>query len=183
MVLLNAGETILRQAAVTRINPQGSRDGTLTLTNQRLVFEAQIPGGLGSPSITRTTINAPLGIVRNASVPKPLLGASRLEVELPQQVGLFQLDDADGWYQALAQARAAAPPMPPGAGMGPRMGPGMGPRRGMGPGGGMGGGMRGGMGGGWGGAPSAPAVVLRCRYCGNLNPPTATKCESCGAGI
>ncbi|HEY6237723.1 MAG TPA: hypothetical protein VIZ68_00860, partial [Thermoplasmata archaeon] len=131
MVLLNSGETVLRQAAVTRINPQGTRDGTLTLTNQRLIFEAQIPGGLGGPDLTRTTVDAPLFRIRNAAVPKPLLGKPRLEVELPQQVGLFQLDDADGWYQALAQAKAAAPPPPPGAGLGPGMGPGIG--RGMGP--------------------------------------------------
>jgi len=193
MVLLNPGETIVRQAAATRVNPQGTRDGTLTLTNQRLVFEAEIPGGIGSPAVTRTTIDAPLFRIRNASVPKPLLGKPRLEVELPQQVGLFQVDDADGWYQAIAQARAAAPPPPPGAGIGG--GPGMGGGPGRGPGGrpwmgprgrGMGGwrGPGGGMGGGpGGGGPAAPAVVLRCRYCGNLNPPTATKCESCGAGI
>jgi hypothetical protein len=182
MVLLNPGESVVRQANVVRQNPQGNRAGLLTLTNRRLVFEAQIPQGPGGGPVVRTTIDAPLFRLRNATTAKPMLGRARLEVELPQQVGVFEVDDADAWVAAITQARAAAPPPPPGA-MGP-MGRGPGPMgRGPGP---MGRGP-GPMGRGPGpmgrGPPAAPAVMLRCRYCGLLNQPTESKCTGCGAPI
>ena len=164
MVLLNPREAIVKQATVHRINPQGTREGVLTLTNFRLVFEAHIPQGPLGGGVVRTTIDAPLGRIRNATLSKPALGRARLEIELPQQVGVFQTDDAEGWLQAILEARSTAPADPGGmGGSGGRPGPG-GPRWG-------------------GGGGGAPAVVLRCRYCGTLNPPTATKCTSCGAPI
>jgi hypothetical protein len=86
---------------------------------------------------------------------KPTLGRARLELELPQQRALFETPDAEAWLGVITQARASAPPPPPGGGGG-RAG---------------------------GGAGGAPAVMLRCRYCGTLNQPTVTKCASCGAAI
>ena len=150
MVLLNGGETVLKTATVTRHNPQGSRTGVLTLTNHRLIFEAQIPQGpMGAPMV-RTTIDAPLFRIRNAEVLRSTFGGARLQVELPMQVGVFETPEADAWLQMISQARSAMPrPAGPGAA-----------------------------------APAAaPSVVLRCRYCGNLNAPTLTKCTGCGAPI
>ncbi|MCI4340113.1 MAG: hypothetical protein L3J73_02430 [Thermoplasmata archaeon] len=157
MVLLNPGETVVKEANVVRLNPQGARPGVLTLTTHRLVFEAHVPAGpMGGP-IVRTTIDAPLGRIRNAGAP----GGSRLQIELPMQVGIFQTPEAEAWVQAITEARSRAPP-------------------GMGGMGGMGGpGGRGGPG----GPGMPPAVVLRCRYCGLLNQPTVTKCTGCGAPI
>lgn len=151
MVLLNPGETVVKQANVVRLNPQGTRPGVLTLTNHRLVFEAHVPRGpMGGP-IVRTTIDAPLGRIRNAGAP----GATRLQIELPMQVGVFETPEAAAWLQAITEARSHAPPAMGGPG-----GP-------LGP-----------------GAPGMPpAVVLRCRYCGLLNQPTVTKCTGCGAPI
>lgn len=150
MVLLNAGESVVKQGPVTRINPKGTRDGTLTLTNQRLLFEARVPEGPQGEPIIKTTINAPLRKVKNATVSGA--GNARLEIELPEQRVLFQTPEAQPWLDAIVQARANAPPPVPGAGKG-------------------------------GGGGGAPAVVLRCRYCGTLNPPTVGKCTSCGAPI
>lgn len=155
-MLLESGESILKQGPVTRVNPQGNREGVLTVTNQRVVFEAHVPEGPQGQPIVRTTIDAPLHRLRNAETVKPTLGRARLELELPQQRALFETPEADAWLAVVTQARAAAPPPPPGGGGG------RGPGR---------------------GGPAAPAVMLRCRYCGSLNPPTVTKCASCGAGI
>ena len=179
MVLLNAGESVVRQGNVVRLNPQGARPGALTLTNRRLIFEAQLPEGpMGGPMV-RTTVDAPLGRIRNALAPAP----DRLQIELPMQVAMFQLSDAPAWLQAITEARSHAPPdaggpMGPG-GPGGRGGPG-GPGR-FGGRGGPGGFP--GRGGGPGGPGMPPAVVLRCRYCGLLNQPTVTKCTGCGAPI
>ncbi|MCI4330691.1 MAG: hypothetical protein L3K19_02445 [Thermoplasmata archaeon] len=156
-MLLNGGEAVLKTGPVTRVNPQGNRDGVLTVTNQRVVFEARVPEGPQGQPIVRTTIDAPLHRLKNALTIKPTLGRARLELELPQQRALFETPEAEVWLGVITQARAAAPPPPAGAGGGP--------------------GRAGGGGGG------APAVMLRCRYCGTLNPPTVTKCSSCGAAI
>jgi hypothetical protein len=153
-MLMNAGEAVLKQGPVVRVNPQGNRDGVLTVTNQRVVFEAHVPEGPQGQPIVRTTIDAPLHRLRNAEVVKPTLGRARLELELPQQRALFETSEAEAWLGVVTQARASAPAPVPGTAPGH-------------PGGGGG----------------APAVMLRCRYCGSLNPPTVTKCASCGAGI
>jgi hypothetical protein len=157
-MLLDPGEAIVKQGPVTRVNPQGNREGVLTVTNLRVVFEAHVPDGPQGQPIVRTTIDAPLHRLRNALLVKPTLGRARLELELPAQRALFETAEAESWLAVVTQARSSAPPPAPGAGAGA-------------------GGGRGGGGGG------APAVMLRCRYCGTLNPPTVTKCTSCGAGI
>ncbi len=173
MVLLNPGESVVKQANVSRQNPQGPRPGVLTLTNQRLIFEVQLPAGAGGPA-TRTTIDAPLGRLRNVAA----TAATRLEIELPMQVGLFEIPDAAGWLQAITEARSHAPAAGP-PGVGGRGGPGRLFGRG-GPGGPPGAGGLFGTGGP--GAPaSPPAVALPCRYCGHVNEPATAKCSSCGA--
>ncbi|MFI5417559.1 MAG: hypothetical protein ACHQ2Y_01490 [Candidatus Lutacidiplasmatales archaeon] len=147
-MLLAAGEVVVLQGPVTRWHPEGTRPGVLTLTNQRLVFEAQFPGDSGGGATVRTTIDAPLARIRNAGLVPAAGGAPQLEVELPKQRGIFRTPEAAAWLAAISKARSTAPAF----GGGP-------------------------------GATGAPAVMLRCRYCGNLNPPTSTKCGSCGAGI
>src|SRR5271170_4458707 len=179
MVLLNPGESVLKQANVTRQNPQGPRPGVLTLTNQRLIFEVQLPAGAGGPA-TRTTIDAPLGRLRNVTVP----GGTQLEIELPMQVGVFEIPDAAAWLQAITEARSHAPPAgPPGGG--DRGGPGRLFGRGGpgGPGGRAGPGGPGGPGSpaGVGGPRRPPPVALPCRYCGHVNEPATAKCTSCEA--
>lgn len=147
-MLLDPGESVVKQGPVRRINPQGTREGLLTLTDRRIVFEAHVPRGPQGEPIVRTTIDAPLRRIRNAELVRPGAGAPRFEVELPAQRALFETAEAEAWLALLVKARAAAPaPLPTG------------------------------------GAPAPPAVVLRCRYCGSLNPPTASRCASCGAAI
>ena len=111
MLPLNPGETVVRQATVTRQNPQGPRPGELTLTNHRLVFEVHLPQGSQGGGV-RATIDAPLGRIRNVSSP----GAGRFQVDLPMQVGVFESPDAAAWVQAIGEARSHAPhpPGPPG---------------------------------------------------------------------
>ena len=153
MVLLNSGESIVRQGPVVRINPQGEREGVLTLTDRRLLFEAHVPEGPQGQPIVRTTIDAPLRRIKNAGIVPGKEAGGRLEIELPQQRALFRVPDANGWLQAIVQARANAPAPPAGGQGGPAA------------------------------APAAPSVMLRCRYCGLLNSPTVGKCTGCGAPI
>src|SRR5215472_16237710 len=119
-MLLNSGESILKQGPVTRVNPQASRQGVLTVTNQRVVFEAHVPEGPQGQPIVRTTIDAPLHRLRNAELVKPTLGKPRLELELPQQRALFETGEADVWLGVITQARSAAPPPPAGGSGGGR---------------------------------------------------------------
>jgi hypothetical protein len=161
MLPLNPGEAVVRQATVTRQNPQGARQGELTLTNHRLVFEVHLPPGPQGGGV-RATIDAPLARIRNVSSP----GAGRFQVDLPMQVGIFEAPDAAAWVQAIGEARSHAPhpPGPPGApGAHGPPGPG-GPGRPNVV-----------------SAPPPPPPPRRCVYCGFPNATVGAKCPQCGA--
>lgn len=176
---LESGESQILTAAVTWIGPPAPRQGTLTLTNQALIFEGPVPagggggGGMGRPMMrpgfrgpmggmgprgfgggpppmVPGTLRIPLWRCRGASVvPAPQGGGNLLQVQLLSRVIAFNLPQPEAWAAAVVQARASAPPPPPGA---------------MGPGGGPG-----------------PAAMPRCDYCGRLSPAGSPKCANCGA--
>lgn len=179
MAQLFPGETSIRSGPVTLVGPMGPRSGTLTLTNQAMVFEGPGLGpvgpmrpGMGPRFGGRPGFGGRAGFGGGPGYgPRgPGGGAGVLRIPLwrcrtaaaangPQGAGVqltllsrelfVQTDDAPGWAAAINQARANAPPPPPGA-----MGPGGGPGR---------------------------AAMPRCEYCGQLSQTTATHCESCGA--
>ena len=174
---LLAGESQLRTANVVWAGPEGPRPGTLTLTNQALIFEGPVPQGPpgprpgpfrgppgrfgpprgfgapgpGRPMLAPGVLRIPLWRCRQAVV-RPGPEGNVLEVDLLQRSPIFRLPEPEAWAAAINQARATAPPPPPGA-----------------------------MGGGPGGPGRAP--MPRCEYCGNLSPTGSPKCTSCGASF
>jgi len=180
MVDLRPGEAVVKEGNVVRQNPQGPRPGVLTLTNHRLIFEVHLPQGPGGP-VVRRTIDAPLGRIQNVAA----LDGSRLQVQLPMQVGVFESPEAAEWVRVITEARSHAPP---GGGM-----PG-GPRGPGGPGGPGAAGRPGGLFGQYGprgqggpgpgrGPGAAPPPPRPCAYCGRMNEPAATKCAGCSAPL
>jgi hypothetical protein len=162
MVDLQPGETVLRSAAVVWVGGPGPRPGTLTLTNHAVIFEGPVPvgppGGAapGPPTLEEGIRRIPLWRCRAARV-SPGPAGPRLELDLLQRSIFFRMPDAPAWAAAINQAKAAAPPPPPGA-----------------------------LAGGGGASPAAAvaarrAAMPKCAYCGNLSPPMATHCKSCGA--
>lgn len=179
MPQLQPGENQIRTASVTWVGPPAPRSGTLTLTNQALIWEGPIPpqgGGMrpGGPMM-RPGFRGPMGpmgrgpgwggprMMQNGTlriglwrckgatvVPSPQGGGNLLQLQLLSRVLAFQLPEPEAWAASVTQARATAPPPPPGA-----------------------------MGGGPGG-PGGTAMP-RCEYCDHLSPPGSTKCQSCGA--
>lgn len=166
------GEILLRTGPVVWTPPQGPpRSGTLSLTNQALLFEGPVPWGGGPggprgpmmgprrpmmrpgfgarPGMGPGLLRIPLWRCRGAAVVNGPNGAG-LNVQLLQRQLFFTLAEPEAWAAAITQARASAPPAPPGA-----------------------------LGGGPAGAPHG--AMPRCEYCGQLSQAAATNCEHCGA--
>jgi hypothetical protein len=158
MVTLEPGESVLRSGSVVWVGPPGPRPGTLTLTNHALVFEGPIPRPMRPGAAMRAQLPPVPGELRIALW--RCRGAANvnspqgpvLEVELLHRSLFFRIEAIDAWVQEIGRARAGAPPPPPWA-LKPE------------------------------GAPTVRGrtAMPRCDYCGHLNAPTATKCESCGA--
>ena len=160
MVLLQSGETPMRSGPVVVQTQAGPRQGTLTVTNMALVFEANgAPpppgdgwGPGGGPGANEYRIG--LWRVRQALGAKGPNGPV-LQVNLLKRVLYLQVDDINAWAKAVNDAQAHAPPPPPEVAE----------RRAMKQAAKMG----------------APALPRRCSYCGRLSPAASTKCDSCGA--
>ena len=160
MVALQPGETVVRTGAVTWVGPPGPRPGHLTVTNHAILFEGPIarrapPAGPGMPPgppvVAPGELRIPLWRCRNAAVEQRPAGPI-LGVDLLHRRIFFRCDDAPGWAAAINEARSHAPPPPPGA-LERANAPGAGPGR----------------------------PPKHCEYCGHQSPPSAAKCESCGA--
>jgi hypothetical protein len=165
LVVLQPGETVVRETPVVWVGPPGPRAGTLTLTNRALIFDGPIvvqpPGGAprgpdsGPPQLEQGERRIPLWRCRGATVSQGPAGI-RLEVDFLQWRAFFRTAEPGNWATAINQARATAPPPPPGANLGPGGAPGI---------------------------AAARAAMPRCAYCNNLNAPMATHCKSCGAPL
>lgn len=162
MVLLNPGETVVRQEHCR----MESRPGLLLLTNQRLLFEGRLTEGFLTQAFRgprmATLLDAPLHQVSNAHLDRRLLGRPSLRVDLLGKFRTFRVSDAGAWFTAIAAAKqqadhpsswtgqpspvvlqVQAPPPPP---------------------------------------PPPPAVVrVRCPYCRTVYDEAAGKCPSCGS--
>ncbi len=158
MVLLQSGEAPFRSGAAVVQTGAGPRPGTLTVTNQAIVFEssgAPPPQGEGwgkggGPAGNEYRIG--LYRVRQALGAKGP-GGPVLQVNLISRVLYIQVDDIPGWAAVVSEAQSHAPPPPPDVEA----------RKAMKKGG--------------------PAPPLRCGYCTQLSPAGSTKCTSCGASF
>jgi len=156
MVLLQSGETPLRSGPAVVYTQGGPRPGTLTVTNQAIVFEtsgAPPPNGEGwgaGGGPGRNEYRIGLYRVRQALGAKGPNGPV-LQVNLLARVLYIGVDDIPAWAATLTAAQAHAPPPPPEDAA----------RRAMRKGG--------------------PAPPIRCGYCTRLSPAGSIKCVSCGA--
>jgi hypothetical protein len=183
-MLLSPGEILVIQEN-SRLVSSGGALGVLILTNQRLVFEARTGGGLLAGESGVTVVNLELERIWNlhanvARIDLPGLSRHVLTVESSAGRHSFGVSDPNRWANSIGQARSARPapppppppppppssalpPPPPGSGA-PIIVQVMAPAAAPAP-------------------PSAPSILIRCRYCGALSSPTLSKCPSCGASI
>lgn len=167
MPLLGPGETTI----FSEQTESGSgREGVLTLTSWRIVFEGEAKQGLVTQIVRGkrlvTVMDLRLDQLSNVHRDKPLLGRATLRIDALGRYHTFKVRDAEAWTNSIARARQsvssqgapyaaqgasvvvnvqAAPPPPP------------------------------------------PQTFLHCRYCGALNPAqnvgTGMRCTSCGATL
>lgn len=144
-------------------------EGTLYLTNLRMLFEAKIGKGSSGASAA-TLMNVHLSYVTNVIVASPMLGRAILQVETTKGVFSFKTKNAQIWSDQIAGARARAPPppKPPRTAAPPPPVPGASPQ------------------------PVVihlhqdavqPSIFLHCTHCGTLNPVGTSRCTSCGASL
>lgn len=166
MPLLQPGEVVVQSE---RAESGKGRDGTLILTNRRVVFE-----GVAVQNIVRTLVRGErtvtlldlhLSQLSNIHADRPLIGRSRLRLESGGQNFSFKVRDADAWHAAVMKAyQRAAPPTPP-----PAYGPPVVVNvQASAP------------------VPSPVQSYLHCTHCGSLMPSNSTKgmrCSNCGAAL
>lgn len=170
-MLLQPGEQVVFSEQVETGAGATRHEGTLYLTNSRILFEAKIgKGSSGAP--VATLMNVHLSYVTNVIVASPMLGRAVLQVETTKGVFSFKTKTAQVWNDQIAGARARAPPPPP-----PKP-----PRTATLPPAALG------------ASPQPfvihlhqdavqPSVFLHCTHCGTLNPSGTTRCTSCGASL
>lgn len=166
MPLLQPGEAILRSE---RAESGKGRDGSLFLTNRRIIFEGSAADGVVRKMIrgerTVTLLDLQLVQLSNVHGDKPLFGRSVLRIEAAGQNFSFKVGDADAWHAAVMRAHqgAALPPPPPGYGAPVVVNVQTAP-------------------------PQQTPVqsFLHCTHCGSLMPSVSTKgmrCSNCGAAL
>jgi hypothetical protein len=167
MPLLGPGEaTVLSE----RTESGTGREGVLTLTTMRLVFEGKRKQGVVHQLVRGEQLVALVDLhldqVSNVHRDKPLLGRASVRIDALGHSYSFKVRDAEAWANAIARARQSVPP---------RSYPG-----------------------GYRGAPvvvnvqaaAAPPPMqayLHCRFCGALAPAGSLgpgmRCPSCGAAL
>ena len=164
MPLLGPGETTVLSE---RTESGSGRDGILTLTSWRIVFEGQKKQGLVTQLVRGeqlvTILDVRLDQLSNVHRDKPLVGRATLRIEAHGRSHTYKVRDAEAWANTIARARQSVPP----------------------------------RGAPYGGAAAPvivnvqaaqappPQSFLHCRYCGALNPAqnvgAGMRCSSCGA--
>jgi hypothetical protein len=160
-MLLQPGEVVRHTETVDMVDEDGRQQGTLFLTNQRVVFEGNVQQGILEGRVPVTILDSDLSAVSNAMVRNPMIGRPTLRVETRQGQYSFKTPDASRWVQAIADAKrkAVAPPPPPSSTSGPPLVVQV-------------------------HQPSpAPTVYLHCTHCGSLSGAGAVRCASCGAAL
>lgn len=165
--LLGPGETTIQSE---RTESGTGRDGVLTLTSWRLVFEGEAKQGLVTQIVRGkrlvTLVDVRLDQLSNVYRDKPLLGRATLRIDAFGRSHTFRVRDAEAWANTIARARQSVPPQgAPYAGQGApvvvnvQAAP----------------------------PPPPPQTFLHCRYCGALNPAqnvgAGMRCTSCGATL
>ena len=164
-MLLQSGEQISYSEEV-ETGPGGTKhEGTLYLTNVRLVFERAAGKGPAGPV---TLLNAHLSSVTNVLVHSPRFGRELLAVETKTGTYSFRTKDARVWTDRISSARSQAPPPPPPRPSRSAPAPTTSTQ------------------------PiviqlqqdkAPPSVYLHCTHCGTLNAAGTTHCASCGAAL
>ena len=172
MPLLGPGEVII----LTEQTVSGSgRDGVLTLTSWRVIFEGEAKQGLVTQIIRGkklvTLVDLRLDQLSNVHRDKPLLGRASLRIDSLGHSYSFRVQDADAWASAIMRARQSIPapyPSPYGPQYGGQVAPVIVNVA----------------------APQAPPpqTFLHCRHCGALQPTggpagQSVHCTSCGATL
>jgi hypothetical protein len=164
-MLLQPSEQMVYSEQV-ETGPGGTKhEGTLYLTNRRLLFERAAGKGPAGPV---TLLNAHLSTVTNVLVHSPMLGKALLQVETKSGTFSFRTKSAGVWSQQIVNARSLAPPPPPKTPRAPA------PTSGA-------------------TQPiviqlhqenAPPSVFLHCTHCGTMNAADgSTRCKSCGASL
>ncbi len=131
--------------------------GTAYLTNHRMVFEAQMGGGLFEAARIVTIVNTPMERIVDAAVSFPRFGPPVLHVQTTTGNGVFNLSNPGRWQHEIAAMKAVAPR--PGPGPAPAPPPVMQH------------------------TIEREVVKVRCRHCGTLNLETDRMCASCRAPL
>jgi hypothetical protein len=161
--LLGPGEV---EVLSERTESGSGRDGVLTLTTQRLVFEGQKKQGLVTQLVRGEKLVALVDLrldqISNVHRDKPLLGRASARIDALGHSYSFKVRDAEAWVAAIARTRQSVPPRGyPGAPVVVNVA-----------------------------APAASAPIqayLHCRFCGALAPAGSLgpgmRCPSCGAAL
>lgn len=164
-MLLRPSEQVLLSEQV-ETGPGGTKhEGTLYLTNLRLIFE-RLPGrGQVGPL---TLLDTHLAMVTNILVNAPKFGRALLQVETRTGTFSFRTKNPQQWSAQIGSARSQAPPPPPKAPRSPVPSPTASNQ------------------------PiviqlqqdrAPPSVFLHCTHCGTLSAAGTTRCGSCGATL
>ncbi len=168
-MLLNPDEQMIFSEQV-ETGPGGTtHEGTLHLTNSRLVFEAKVGKGHLGGSVPVTLMNVHLSSVTNVLFQKPMMGRPLLQIETTKGAFSFRTKNAQTWSDQIASARSRAPPPPPPKPTRSPLHPPSGSSQ-----------------------PiviqlqqdkAPPSVLLHCTHCGTLRPAGTSRCTSCGAAL
>jgi len=166
MPLLGPGEATLLSE---RTETGSGRDGILTLTSWRIVFEGQKKQGLVTQLVRGeqliTLVDLRLDQLSNVHRDKPLIGRATLRVDALGHSHTFRVRDAEAWANTIARARQGVPPrgIPYGGPAAPVI---VNVQAAQAP---------------------PPQSFLHCRYCGALNPAqnvgSGMRCTNCGAAL
>jgi hypothetical protein len=163
MPLLGPGESAIISE---RTESGAGRDGVLTLTTQRLVFEAKRKQGLVHQLVRGeqlvALVDLQLDQISNVHRDKPLLGRASVRIDALGHSYSFKVHDAEAWANAIARARQSVPPRGyPGAPVVVNVQAAA--------------------------APPPMQAYLHCRFCGALAPAGSLgpgmRCPSCGAAL
>jgi hypothetical protein len=167
-MLLNPKEQLIFSEQVETGSGATRHEGTLYLTDSRILFEGKVSQGTFGGAVPVTLMNVSLSSVSNVMVSAPVIGRALLQIETNKGAFSFRTKSAQIWSDQITGARSRAPPPPP-----PRLTRPQTPQPSS-------------------GQPivihlrqdnAQPAVFLHCRYCGTLNQSGTGRCTSCGAAL
>lgn len=165
-MILKPGERQLRKQDATYVRSKEEL-GTLTLTNERLVFEIYVKAGFRH-AVGRTVLEVLLDNLQSSQATPGTGGAGAapgsLQVQTAKGIDRFDLDRPEEWVEEISNAKLARPPVP---GSAPAPAPSITVNVNVAP---------------TGGLPAPPPPIrVRCPYCRSVYDEAKGRCPSCGA--